>query len=135
MTDANIRMNVADELALADSDLRAADALLALAISPAAASRTYYAVFHATRALLLSLGIQATTHKSLRSLFAQHFVKSGLLPAERSKKLAQLEALRSSGDYDSAFALGPDELRPELDKARRFVEDARELLRRGGWIA
>ena len=135
MTDANIRMNVADELALADSDLRAADALLALAISPAAASRTYYAVFHATRALLLSLGIQATTHKSLRSLFAQHFVKSGLLPAERSKELAQLEALRSSGDYDSAFALGPDELRPELDKARRFVEDARELLRRGGWIA
>ena len=135
MTDANIRMNVADELALADSDLRAADALLALAISPAAASRTYYAVSHATRALLLSLGIQATTHKSLRSLFAQHFVKSGLLPAERSKELAQLEALRSSGDYDSAFALGPDELRPELDKARRFVEEARELLRRGGWIA
>ncbi len=135
MTDANIRMNVADELALADSDLRAADALLALAISPAAASRTYYAVFHATRALLLSVGIQATTHQSLRSLFAQHFVKSGLLPAERSKELAQLEALRSSGDYDSAFALGPDELRPELDKARRFVEDARELLRRGGWIA
>jgi uncharacterized protein (UPF0332 family) len=135
VTDDNIRHNVTDELALADSDLRAADALLGLDISPAAASRTYYAVFHATRALLLSVGIQSSSHKSLRSLFAQHFVKTGLLPAERSKELAQLEALRSSGDYDSSFALGPEEIRPELDKARRFVDDARELLRRGGWLA
>lgn len=62
-------------------------------------------------------------------------MKTQLLPAERSKDLAQLEALRSSGDYDSAFALGPEEIRPELDKARRFVEDARELLRRGGWLS
>jgi hypothetical protein len=67
-------------------------------------------------------------------LIAQHFVRPGVLAAKRSKDLAQLEALRTSGDYDSAFALGSAEIRPELDKAQRFVEDTRAILRHAGWL-
>ena len=77
MTEDNIRANVSDELALADSALRA---------------------------------------------------------AERSKDLAQLEALRTSADYDTGFALGVAELTPELDRARRFVGETRDILRARGVI-
>jgi uncharacterized protein (UPF0332 family) len=135
VTDENIRRNVSDEMALADSALQAARALLDLGLAPDAASRTYYAAFHAARALLLSVGLESATHRSTRSLLAQHFVKPGLLAAERSKDLAQLDALRTSGDYDSAFALGPAEIEPELEKAGRFVAEARDILRAAGWLA
>ena len=134
MTDENIRSNVQDELALAESALEASRALLDLGLAPDAASRMYYAAFHAARALLFSLGVEARTHSSTRTQLARHFVKTGRLLPARSKDLAQLEALRSAGDYDSGFALGAEDLRPELDKARRFVSEARELLHEDGWL-
>ena len=79
--------------------------------------------------------LDTITPAPTRSLLAQHFVKPGLLAAERSKDLAQLDALRTSGDYDSAFALGPAEIEPELEKAGRFVAEARDILRDAGWLA
>jgi uncharacterized protein (UPF0332 family) len=134
VTDENIQVNIADELALAESALKAGEALLRLGLAPDAASRIYYAAFHAGRALLFSLGVQAKTHSSTRTMLSRHFVKTGRLPALRVKELTQLEALRTAGDYESGFALGPDELWPELEKARRFVADARAILRQDGWI-
>ena len=57
------------------------------------------------------------------------------MTSEDAKDLAQLEAIRSSGDYDTTFALGPAELHPELAKARRFVDAVTALLRSSGWSA
>jgi len=135
VTGESIRANVADEMRLADSALRAADALLGLGLAPDAASRAYYAALHAARALLFSLGLEVRSHRAVRTLLSRHFVQPGTLDPERSKELGQLESLRTAGDYDSAFALGVDEVRPEVDKARKFVESATALLRAGGWIA
>ncbi|MBI5487263.1 MAG: HEPN domain-containing protein [Deltaproteobacteria bacterium] len=132
MTDDNVRRNVQDELRLAESALAAATALVELGLAPDAASRAYYAALHAARALLFSIGLDPGSHRAVRNLVSRHFVQSGDLAPEHSKGLAQLEALRSAGDYDSAFALGPDQIRPEVDKARTFVEAAREILRRSG---
>ena len=128
MTDENVRRNVADELALASSALRAAEALCDLELAPDAASRAYYAALHAARALLFSVGLEPTSHRAVRSLVARHFVQSGRLDAERSKDLAQLEALRTASDYDTTFALSAVDIRPEVEKARRFVDATTVLL-------
>lgn len=128
MTREDIRRNVADELALARSALRAAEALCDLGLAPDAASRTYYAALHAARALAFSIGLDPSSHRGAKSILARHFVHPGKLPAERSKDLAQLEALRNSSDYDTTFALGVAEIRPELERARRFIADAAALL-------
>lgn len=134
MTDDNIRRNVQDELRLADSALAAARALVDLGLTPDAASRVYYAALHAARALLFSIGLDPGSHRAVRTLVSRHFVQTGLLAPECSKDLAQLEALRTAGDYDTAFALGIDQVRPELEKARAFLEAAREILRRNGLL-
>lgn len=134
MTEADIRRNIADELALADSALRAADALCDLGFAPDAASRMYYAALHAARALAFSIGVDPTSHRAAKSILAREFVRPGKLPAERSRDLAQLEALRNAGDYDTTFALGVAEIRPDLERARRFVHDARTLLSSEGWL-
>ncbi|OGQ19385.1 MAG: hypothetical protein A2138_08020 [Deltaproteobacteria bacterium RBG_16_71_12] len=127
--DEALHQNVEDELRLADSALQAADALLGLGIVPDAASRAYYAAFHAARALLFSIGIEPRSHAGLRTMLSRHFVRTGKLAAERAKDLAQLEGLRAAGDYDSAFALGVDDVRPDVERARRFVADARRVCR------
>jgi uncharacterized protein (UPF0332 family) len=134
VTGENIRANVADEVRLARSALRAADALLGLGLVPDAASRAYYAALHAARALLFSIGLEVRSHRAVRTMLSRHFVQPGLLLAERSKELGHLESLRSAGDYDSAFAFSADEVRPEVEKARRFVNDAEALLAAGGWL-
>lgn len=117
-----------EELRLGVDALRAADALLAAGLPADAMSRAYYAAFHAARALLFSIGLEPRSHEAVKTLFAREFVKTGKVPAERSRDLAQLEALRLSSDYDPAFALGVDLVRLEVEKARRFVEQASALL-------
>lgn len=130
MTEDDVKVSVADELRLADEALRAAGALVDLGLPADAASRAYYAAFHAARALLYSIGVEERSHAALRTQLSRHFVKTGKLAAARSKDLAQLEALRVAGDYDSAFALGVDDVRPEVEKAARFIADIRALLGR-----
>lgn len=133
MTERDIRDNVRDELRLANEAGRAAELLLGAGLPADAASRAYYAAFHAARALLFSIGIDSRSHSALRSLLSRHFVQPGTLAPEFSKELGQLEALRSASDYDSAFALGVPEIRPELEKARRFVAEAERILQAAGW--
>jgi uncharacterized protein (UPF0332 family) len=135
VTDETVRLNVLDELRLAESALRAAAILLDAGLAPDAASRIYYAAFHASRALLFSAGLEPRSHQAVRSLVARHFVREGALTSERSKHLAHLEAIRSAGDYDSSFALTIEDLRPEFEKADAFVTDVRAILAREKWIS
>jgi uncharacterized protein (UPF0332 family) len=134
VTEHDIRRNVADEIALADSALQAATALCELDLAPDAASRIYYAALHATRALAFSVGLDPSFHRAAKMILAREFVHTGKLPPERSRDLAQLEALRNAGDYDTTFALGVAQIRPDLDRAREFVADAKSVLRAGGWL-
>jgi len=135
VTEHDVRRNVADELALAQSALRAATALCDLGLAPDAASRMYYAALHAARALAFSVGVEPGSRRAAKSIFAREFVRTGRLPAARSRDLALLEALRNSGDYDTTFALGVEDLRTDLERARAFVEDARALLEADGWLS
>jgi uncharacterized protein len=132
MTGDNIRANVLDELRLAESALRAAEALLQIELTPDAASRTYYAAFHAARALLFLEGLESRSHRGLRSMISRYFVQTGRIAGSFSKDLAQLEALRTASDYDAAFALTADDLWPELDRARGVVASARRLIEQAG---
>ena len=127
MTD-DVRNDVTAELQVADDCLAAAEHLLRARLPAQAAGRLYYAAFHAARALLFSIGVAPRSHDALRSLFALHFVKTGKMSTAHSKALAELEGLRSAGDYDPNFALLMEDLQPELDRARQIVADARRVL-------
>jgi uncharacterized protein (UPF0332 family) len=48
-----------------------------------AASRAYYAMFSAARALLLSQGLDFSSHSAVIAAFGQHFAKSGRVPSWR----------------------------------------------------
>ena len=65
-----------------------------------AASRAYYAMFHAARAILFSKGISAKTHRGTISLFGEKIVKQGILTEEYADMLRKAFDLRQKSDYE-----------------------------------
>lgn len=114
-----------EELAAADEELRAAAQLSDLGLHRIAMTRVYFAAFHATRAMLHSLGLEPKTHQGVLTLFNLHLVKPGHQPPRAARLLARLQKFREQADYGEAFIVDAEGAREELDAARAFVEIAK----------
>jgi uncharacterized protein (UPF0332 family) len=53
-------------------------------------NRSYYAVLHAARSLLILEGIDPVRHDGVQTMVSLHFVKAGTLPPEAVKILKKL---------------------------------------------
>jgi uncharacterized protein (UPF0332 family) len=115
-------------LRLADEKLRAARVLLAADAAGDAASRAYYAAFHAVSAALLSLGQTYSSHGQVLGAFNRHFVHSGRVPRHFTTVLTRLYEDRQTGDYEIATSLALDDGRQDVDDATTVVTAIRELL-------
>ncbi len=93
-----------------------------------AASRMYYAVFHAVCALLINDGHQVNTHKGSHALFNQQYIKTGALPKEYGQLYNQLQTMREESDYNCAYDVEIDELQQRLEPAKRLIEDVEKLV-------
>ena len=134
MTNENRKQNIAEELARADASLRAAAALIPLALSADAVSRANYGAFHVLRALALSRGIETRTHSGLIHVFNTEMVRPGHMPSSFNRLLSGLQRARELADYDAAVVFSVEDAQAELDEARRFAAAAEKLLRDQGWL-
>ena len=91
-------------------------------------SRSYYSVYYATQALLLSQNLDASTHKGTIRLFSQHFVKTGQFSSEWAKILSDAYELRQLSDYDADFTGTLAEAEMLLEKAKAFVTEVERIL-------
>jgi len=114
--------------AQSEEKLRAAKLLLEGRAWSDAASRAYYAVFHAISAVLLSKGMTFASHAQVLGSFNREFVRSGIFPKEFTTLLTRLFEDRQSGDYD--FVAGVTEKDAILDvaDAERIVSAIRRFL-------
>jgi uncharacterized protein (UPF0332 family) len=135
MTGENRRKNIAIEVARGDEALREAEQLLSASMPTGAVSRAYFAAFHFARALLLSLGEEVRSHRGVVQLLHRDLVREGKLDANVASLLAQLQRFRQDADYSAEVVFTPEIGARELSAARTFVQTARELLARGGWLA
>ncbi|GBO56191.1 hypothetical protein APA_4521 [Pseudanabaena sp. lw0831] len=91
-------------------------------------SRSYYSIYYATQALLLSQNLYASTHKGTIRLFGQHFVKTGQFSSEWAKILSDAYELRQLSDYDADFTGTFAEAKKSLEQAKAFVAEVEKLL-------
>ena len=112
----------------AREDLRVAQELFERAHTGHASSTAYYAMFHAAEALLLSLGIEVSSHSATHAAFGVHFAKTGKLDPALHRSLIQAFNKRIAADYDVAIQLPAEEVEAMLDQAGKFVAAAEELL-------
>ena len=85
-----------------------------------AVSRGYYALFHAVKALLVSQGLEAKTHQGVETLFAQHFIRTGLVEREWAAHFVRLQRYREQADYGPVLGLSGPDIRQELELVARF---------------
>ena len=91
-------------------------------------SRSYYSIYYATQALLLSQNLETSTHKGTIRLFGQHFVKTGQFSSEFAKILSDAYELRQLSDYDADFTSTLAEAEKILEQAKTFVAEVEQLL-------
>ena len=116
-------------LALARDDLTTAHRDLDAGFARQAASRAYYAVFHAVSAALSKAGVQTKSHAGVRSQFSRVFVLDGPFETADAKTLARLARLRHDADYE----VGRD---VSIGAAREAVAAAASLVDRlATWLA
>lgn len=128
MTADNQRQNALDELSRADTCLKEARALEGAALPYGAASRAYYAVFHAASAMLFSVGLEARTHKGLISLLGEHFVRPGRLPPTMGRLVSRMQRDREDADYALGAVFTAEEAARIIADAQEFVDEARRLI-------
>lgn len=93
-----------------------------------AASRAYYAMFHATRALLFSKGMNAKTHKGAVSLFGEKIVKQGIMSEEYADMLRKAFDLRQKSDYEIYAETSAELVKEAIRNAEQFIERVKELV-------
>ena len=92
-----------------------------------AASRAYYAAFHALTALFALRGEVFKKHSALRAALHRDLVKTGVLDRERGRDFDFLMDLRETGDYGGGMRVSPDSAESAAAKAEAFVLAVAEL--------
>lgn len=79
--------------------LKAAEVLLNQGLYTDSVTRSYYAMFTAARALLVTKELDSSKHSGVISLFNLHFVKTGIVESDMGGILTKAKGLREKGDY------------------------------------
>ena len=117
------------EIARANSALAASKILFEKELLEDAVSRAYYAVLHAAKAALYSVGVESDTHKGVRSMFGLHLVKTGKIEKEFSKILTAEKEDREIGDYNVTIEIGEERAEERVKEAEKFVERIKRFLK------
>lgn len=115
-------------LGRADASLQASRILLSSGLPNDAASRAYYAAFHAASALLLAQNLTFSSHTGVLRAISLHFVKTERLDKSYGRDLNWLAELRQIADYGELRNVATPEARQAIDTADRFINQVQQLL-------
>ena len=116
------RLEKADEL-IADASLLFNDGSY-----KSSNNRSYYAIFHAIRALLALDGIDFKKHSGIIQYFQKEYVKSGLIEREYSDIFMSASRIRNVSDYDDFYIATKEEAEEQLKNAKKFYDRIKAFL-------
>lgn len=94
----------------------------------ASANRSYYAVFHAMRAVLVFDEFDSKKHSGIISEFRKRYIKTGVFTAEISKIIDLQFSARSHSDYDDFYIISKEESINGLHEAEKTVDEVEKYL-------
>ena len=99
-----------------------------------ASNRLYYAALHATKAVLLTQGLEPKTHRGVKQLLVLHFVTAGALPDWIEPALSRLETERDLADYATSFTVSEARYDACREQAERLLGEIEAFLARSGFV-
>lgn len=109
--------------------LAAAKNLLDAGNYKSAANRSYYAVFHAIRAVLAYDEIDMKKHSGIIAEFRRLYIKTGIFSSDLSKIISVLFDIRTESDYDDFFIISKEEVVEQVNNAQYFFDKITEYLK------
>ena len=110
------------ELTRAKKALLAAETLLEKQLYEDCVSRAYYAVLHAAKAALVTVGIEPESHYAVRRMFGLHLVKTGKIEKDFAKILTAEQEDREIGDYDIHIEIEQNTAIKRVHEAEKFIK-------------
>ena len=92
------------------------------------ANRLYYAVYYASKALLIQNGIIAKSHEGVIGQIGEKFVLTGVISKDEAKLLARLQNMRKIGDYDDFIEWFKDDVEPLFESVENYIEKIKILV-------
>ena len=91
-------------------------------------NRSYYAMFHAVRALLAFDKFDSKKHSGIISYFNKNYVKSGIFEVEYSKMLTTTFKIRNDSDYKDFYIVTRQDSYLQLENAKKFIPKIKEYI-------
>lgn len=95
-----------------------------------AANRSYYAIFHAIRAVLALEGKDFSKHSGAINYFRQTYIKSGKLDVALSDIITDAFQVRTDCDYNDYYIVSKAEVEEQVQNAAHFVKAIQTYLNR-----
>lgn len=102
--------------------IHAAESLIDTGNYKSAANRSYYAIFHAMRAVLAFDGIDMKHHSGVISEFRRLYIKTGVFDTELSQIISLLFDVRTDSDYDDFYVVSKEETIEQYENAKHFLD-------------
>ena len=118
----------------AQEQIQVAESLLENDSYSVSLNRSYYAIFHAIRAVNALDEFESSKHSGVISHFNQYHVRTGDFDKEASKIIRHASELREQADYEDFFVATREEAEEVLEKARVFIQQVKEYLATKGII-
>jgi len=91
-------------------------------------------MFYATEAVLLTKKLNFSSHKSVISLFGEHFIKTGIFESDMGKILSKSFEKRMVGDYSYVSEMSKEDAEKVLNWAKDFVKEIKDYLIKNGHL-
>lgn len=117
-----------EHLVRAEELLKVAENLLVSGFVADSIGRSYYAMHHAARAVLLDMGMDRKSHRAVWAAFGEHVTLKGLVTKGLHRYALDTFSARIRSDYSAHPVETTEDATKFLEYAREFVPACRELL-------
>lgn len=112
----------------AREDVKTAQINIENGLYKGAVNRSYYAIFHAIRAVNVLDGFDASKHSSVIAHFNQYHVHTGDFERGTYKIIKSAYTIREKCDYSDFFIVSKEDALEQYEKAVEFLKCVEEFL-------
>jgi len=91
-------------------------------------NRSYYAIFHAVRALLALEQKDYKKHSSVIAHFHKEYVKTGLFDKKYGEVINRAFEIRNEADYEDFYVFSKESVKRQLENAIKFIDAVEDYI-------